>query len=170
MDGLRVEFLPEPGASELLPPPERHRRFAPRAVVTAAALLIVGVVVASMSVSPIPRPRPACADGCDVGPSPAIVALFAEHLPGSVVVDEHSVSSAHGTVHVLRLRALRAVYGNVVITMTIGPAATTAPQPQGVHIVHDGYLIDFSFAGYYPPTQPQLQALADDPRLISLRA
>jgi hypothetical protein len=102
-------------------------------------------------------------------PTPTIRAAFADHLPGSVVLVEDTLAG-HGSVQTLRLRALRAVYGNVVIIVTIQLASAAAPETADVRIVHLGYQIDFTFVGYYPPTTSELKALADDSRLISLQA
>jgi hypothetical protein len=147
--------------------------------------MAVGVVTVhdvgrtTLSGHPVASPHPAAppvssgssspcgGSACTPQPSPAIRAVFAEHLPGSVVVDEHTLSR-DGLL--LSSRTLHAVYGNVIITVTIGPASPAALQSRGVHVERDGYLVDFRFVGYYPPTAGELRALANDPRLTSPQA
>lgn len=122
------------------------------------------------------RPQPVvttrCRDACDVKATPtrAIRSVFARHLPGSIVVSEHTVSGrANGSDTVVQHRVVRAVSGNVEIKVTIAHSADgTMPLSRlPSRIAHDGYVIGFRFAGFYPPSHGQLRELADDRRLIS---
>jgi len=181
VDGLRIEFLPDPEPQPAAdwPPPR-----VPRALLLAAAALLTAALIVTVrsggepprSGRPLVAPSPTVSSpvgcigsACTSDPSPDIRAVFAEDLPGSVVMDENTVV-AHRGVHNLRSRTLRVVYGNVVMTVTISAEPRTVPPPHATYIDHDGYLIDFTFVGYYPPTPGQIRALATDPRLVSLQA
>ena len=96
-------------------------------------------------------------------------AAFAAHIPGSIVIDEHSTATLAATSGeaIITARTLKAIYGNVEIRVTISRVAGREASRQTVRLTHAGYVLDFDFIGYYPPTASQLRALADDPRLVA---
>ena len=177
MDALAVEFLTDGDEVPFSTGP-RHRPALRLTVVVAGAvvLLALGAGVLSVRQDRIAAGRPSAApyhppvcSGCGAGPSALIQTLFSEDLPGAVVIDEDTISDVSRLVPVLQSRTLKVVYGNVVITVRVQPAATAVPA-HDVGILNAGYLIEFAWSGYYPPTVSQVQALATDPRLVSLRA
>jgi hypothetical protein len=127
----------------------------------------------------LPHPPPVSAPlcdglGCDQanGPSRAIMFAFAKHVPGSIVVSERTVYGRVRGDLVMRRRLVNAVSGNVEMKVAIARAgvATHRLGRPARQIAHHGYVIDFSFVGFYPPPTPSLRALADDTRLISVQS
>lgn len=124
---------------------------------------------------PLPQlvPTPRCEGrGCDRSgaPSQAVVSAFTQDVPGSIVISEHTVSERVGGDLTVRRRLVHAVSGNVDMVVSIMRADLAAhhrrrPDDQ---LVRHGYVIDFGFVGYYPPSRAQLRALADDTRLVSV--
>ena len=188
MDGLSVEFLPEANPPGL--PGERRRRdLNPVRLIAAVAVLVAaGALLAVAGSSGGLRngqgertfpSRPVGASvaadcigaSCAQQPSPSLVAAFQDDLPGAVVMDETTdlTSIMLRSHQALQTRLIHVLYGNVLITIVIEPRAYSAPPGTStIRYTPDGYQIDFSFNGYYPPTGSQIHALANDARLISL--
>lgn len=189
---LDVTMSEPDSSSELLESGAASRRWQQLAVWglagVAALVVLIGVVnhndpqgrpaVRTLPVPPDPHPTSVSrckGDGCELpdAPSRPIRFAFARHLPGSIVVSEHTVNGRIGRRHpVVRQRIVHAVSGNVEITVRVAQSdGSVIPQrPATTRIAHDGYVIDFSFAGFYPPPRAQLRELADDHRIISVQS
>lgn len=102
-------------------------------------------------------------------PTAAMVQLFARHWPGAIPTYEHTdTDRARDGSRVLAYRMVRASYGNVLVTVTIEPAASFADLPGAAEILsHSGFWMAYQFSGVYPPTASQLRALTDDAQLVS---
>jgi len=108
---------------------------------------------------------------CAGSPQPGqrLIAAFANHIPGSVVLFEHTASQQVGGAVFVQRRLVRAVTGNVVMTLAITKAGVASHRLRSARRVRRrGYDFDFRFHGFYPPPTRRLRALADDPRLTSL--
>ena len=80
-------------------------------------------------------------------PTLAISKAVQAHLPGSVVISEHTDLTDHGRV--LYSRVIRAFSGNVVLDIVI--ARPTAPPPShAVRIMQGEYAVTIRSKGYLP--------------------
>jgi hypothetical protein len=106
-------------------------------------------------------------------PSAGVTQAFTADVPGSMPVFESTSTQrlAGGTVVVSR-RTVQAVSGNVEITVSIvrSPGQSAAPRAHVTRLAHAGYVFDFRFSGFYPPSAAELRRLSADSRLTSARS
>ena len=123
--------------------------------------------VRTPTISPRPAPPPQAHIGTGVveWPSAAIMEAFAAHIPGAVVISEHTSLTNRGRE--LRSRAIRAVSGNVTLDVVIAPATDRSPA-HATRIMQGSYAITIRSTGYYAPTRKQLHRLAKDRRLTAV--
>ena len=161
---------------------------APRRVLMAAgfvAAIVAFAVVGQISDSPTaarkphapvrtssspPRPAPPQPPQAHVvefaeWPSAAITEAFAADIPGAVVISEHTSLTNRGRE--LRLRAIRAVSGNVVLDVVVGRPTNRRPS-HATRIMQGSYAVTIKSTGYYAPTRKQLRRLAEDRRLTAV--
>lgn len=194
--GPGVEFLDEPsdahaGARVVAEAgaPTRQRLAIAASLGVLAAAVVIDVAAHHAPHRPAhPRevavpvlPRPSLTEPCAPGqcgavrsaPTAGVAQAFAATIPGSMTVSEHTATQrAVGGRLVVERRVIQAVSGNVEITLTIA-RSTDSPGAPGRHVTrleNHGYVFDFSFTGFYPPTRRQLRELSVDARLVSARA
>lgn len=96
--------------------------------------------------------------------------MFAKHLPGSIVVSEHTVTTRSAAGSAVLKRQVHVVIGDVYIKVTVTRGGSRQHTGRDRVFAHRGYVVHYGFVGYYPPSNAQLHALANDPRLISARS
>lgn len=193
--GPGVEFLDEPSDAHAdarvadTGPRTRQRLAIGASLGVLAAAVVIDVAAhhephrpaqpSAVAVSAVPRPSltAPCAPGqCGAvrsAPTAGVAQAFAATIPGSMAVSEHTATQrAAGGRLVVERRVIQAVSGNVEITLTIA-RSTSHPAAPGRHVTrlaNHGYVFDFSFTGFYPPTRSQLRELSVDARLVSAQA